>query len=282
MTTAEPWPAAGQLFTVDDLDRMPDDGRRYELVDGVLMVSPAPRVPHQLVLMELGVLLHGACPSGLFVVPGPGVQMSDDTELIPDLVVIRQDQLAARRVTRPPLLAVEIQSPSTALFDLNTKKAVYERFSIESYWVVVPDADQPELIAFERAYQADVSSAGPIFAIGTVVGFVVGMLISYQIIYTDLSEQLPQYATLKAIGYPSFYLVRIVLQQASLNALAGYVPAWFAALALYRVIGALAQLPMRMSVSLTLLSLALTLVMCLISAMLAVRRVIVADPAEVF
>ena len=149
MTTAEPWPAAGQLFTVDDLDRMPDDGRRYELVDGVLIVSPAPQVPHQLVLAELIVLLHGACPPGLFVLPGPGVRMSVDTELIPDLVVIRQDQLSAPRVTRPPLLVVEIQSPSTALFDLNTKKAVYERFSIESYWIVAPDVDQPELIAFE-------------------------------------------------------------------------------------------------------------------------------------
>jgi Uma2 family endonuclease len=149
MTTTEPWPAAGQLFTVDDLERTPDDGRRYELVDGVLIVSPAPRVPHQLALAELIVLLHGACPAGLFVVPGPGVRMSVDTELIPDLVVIRQDQLAETRVTRPPLLAVEIQSSSTALFDLNTKKAVYERFSIESYWVVVPHADRPELIAFE-------------------------------------------------------------------------------------------------------------------------------------
>ncbi len=149
MTIAEAWPATGRLFTVDDLDRMPDDGRRYELVDGVLMVSPAPSLPHQVVLKELVVQLHGACPPGLFVVPGPGVRMSDDTELIPDLVVIRKDQLAARRVTRPPLLAVEIQSPSTALFDLNTKKAVYERFSIESYWIAVPDVDQPELIAFE-------------------------------------------------------------------------------------------------------------------------------------
>jgi Uma2 family endonuclease len=137
------------VFTVDDLDRMPDDGRRYELVDGVLIVSPAPQVPHQLVLAELIVLLHGACPPGLYVVPGPGARMSVDTELIPDLVVIRQDQLSAPRVTRPPLLAVEIQSPSTALFDLNTKKAVYERFSIESYWIVAPDVDQPELIAFE-------------------------------------------------------------------------------------------------------------------------------------
>lgn len=149
MTIAEAWPATGQLFTVDDLERMPDDGRRYELVDGVLMVSPAPGLPHQVVLRELIVRLHTACPRDLSVVPGPGVRMSDDTELIPDLVVIRRDQLMERRVTRAPMLAIEIQSPSTALFDLNTKKAVYERFSIGSYWIVVPDVDQPELIAFE-------------------------------------------------------------------------------------------------------------------------------------
>lgn len=147
--TAGPWPAAGQVFTVDDLDRMPDDGRRYELVDGVLMVSPHPSVPHQAVLSELAVQLHQACPPGLFVVPAPGMRMSADTELIPDIVVIRQHQLAGRRVTRPPLLAVEVGSPSSALFDPNTKKAVYERFSIESYWIVVPDVDLPELIAFE-------------------------------------------------------------------------------------------------------------------------------------
>jgi len=149
MTIARPWPAAGELFTVDDLDRMPDDGRRYELVDGVLIVSPAPGIPHQEVLGDLLVQLRQACPRGLAAVPGPGVRMSVDTELIPDLVVIRQDQLAETRVTRSPLLAVEIQSPSTALFDLNTKKAVYERFSVESYWIVVPHVDRPELIAFE-------------------------------------------------------------------------------------------------------------------------------------
>jgi Uma2 family endonuclease len=149
MTIAEAWPTSGRLFTVDDLERMPDDGRRYELVDGVLMVSPAPTVPHQVVQLQLGIVLQASCPADLGVVPGPGVRMSDDTELIPDLVVVDKDQLTARRVTRAPLLAVEIQSSSTALFDLNTKKAVYERFSIGSYWIVVPEADQPELIALE-------------------------------------------------------------------------------------------------------------------------------------
>jgi putative ABC transport system permease protein len=141
---------------------------------------------------------------------------------------------------------------------------------------------KPELIAFERRFQAAVSSAGPIFAIGTVVGFVVGMLISYQVIYTDVSDQLPQYATLKAIGYPVRLLLRVVLEQAALNGLAGWIPAWLVGILLYRVIGEVALLPMRMSPGITFLSLALTLGMCLISAAIAVRRVIAADPADVF
>ena len=141
---------------------------------------------------------------------------------------------------------------------------------------------KPELIEFERNFQADVSSAGPIFAMGTIVGFVVGMLISYQVTYTDLSDQLPQYATLKAIGYRSGYLLRVVLEQAAFNALAGWIPAWLLSIGLYYVIGRVALLPLQMGVNVTLVSLGLTLGMCLISAMLAVKRVIQADPAEVF
>ena len=141
---------------------------------------------------------------------------------------------------------------------------------------------KPELIEFERKFQADVSSAGPIFAMGTIVGFVVGMLISYQVTYTDLSDQLPQYATLKAIGYRSGYLLRVVLEQAAFNALAGWIPAWLLSIGLYYVIGRVALLPLQMSVNVTLVSLGLTLGMCLISAVLAVKRVIQADPAEIF
>jgi len=141
---------------------------------------------------------------------------------------------------------------------------------------------KPQLVAFERDFQADLSSAGPIFWMGTVVGFVVGMLISYQIIYTDLSDQLPQYATLKGMGYDNTYLVRVVIEQAALSALAGYVPAWLACLVVYRAIGAVSLLPLHMTWGLTLLSFGLTLGMCLLSAVLAVRRVIAADPAEIF
>ncbi len=139
-----------------------------------------------------------------------------------------------------------------------------------------------QLLELERKFQADVSSAGPIFVMGTLVGFVVGMLISYQIIYTDVAEQLPQYATMKAMGYRTRYLVRVVLEQAVLSALAGWIPACMVAILLFRIVGAIALLPLHMTLELAFVSLLLTIGMCLISAVLAVRRVITADPAEVF
>lgn len=141
---------------------------------------------------------------------------------------------------------------------------------------------KPELVAFERDFQADLSSAGPIFWMGTIVGFVVGMLISYQVIYTDLSDQMPQYATLKGMGYGTGYLVGVVFQQAAFSAVAAYVPAWLLCLVVYRVIGELALLPLQMTLRQTLISFALTLGMCLVSAALAIRRAAAVDPAEVF
>jgi Uma2 family endonuclease len=149
VSIAEAWPAPGKPFTVAELDRMPDDGHRYELMDGVLVVSPRPGNPHQEVAAELLGLLRAACPAGMRALPEPAVQVSRETELAPDLVVIRREQVSAAKCTEPPLLVVEVRSPRTALIDLNVKKAAYERFGVESYWVVVPDLDEPEVIVFE-------------------------------------------------------------------------------------------------------------------------------------
>jgi len=149
VTIAEAWPAVGRPFTVAELDRMPDDGRRYELMDGVLIVSPRPTTVHQVVAGRLYGILSGACPEDLCVVPEPAVELGPQTEFDPDLVVVRMDQVGGAKFTEPPLLVVEIRSPSTALVDLNRKKAAYERFGAYSYWIVNPDPPQPELIVFE-------------------------------------------------------------------------------------------------------------------------------------
>jgi Uma2 family endonuclease len=149
VSIAEAWPATGRPFTVAELDRMPDDGRRYELLDGVLVVSPRPGNPHQEVAAELLGLLRARCPAGLRALPEVAVQISADIELDPDLVVIKREQVNDAKCVEPPLLVVEIRSPSTALIDLNRKKAAYERFGVASYWIFVPELDKPELIVFE-------------------------------------------------------------------------------------------------------------------------------------
>jgi Uma2 family endonuclease len=149
MTVNAAWPPSGQQFTVDDLDRMPDDTRRYELLDGVLIVSPRPRVLHQKVAFELAKVLDDACPPNLLVIPEPAVMLTRYTELDPDIAVIHQRQLDDTKLAEPPLLIVEVRSPSTAIIDLNQKKAAYQKFGVPSYWIVNPDRDAPELIVFE-------------------------------------------------------------------------------------------------------------------------------------
>jgi Uma2 family endonuclease len=143
------WPEAGQPFTVADLDRLPEDGRRYELLDGVLIVGPRPTTLHQLAATRLATLLSVACPDELSVVSEPAVQVSEDTEFDPDVVVVRTEDVGGAKFWTPPLLAVEIRSPRTAIVDRNAKLAAYERFGVASYWIFDPSPQRPELTVFE-------------------------------------------------------------------------------------------------------------------------------------
>ncbi|MFC6090635.1 Uma2 family endonuclease [Saccharothrix lopnurensis] len=140
--------ASGRPYTVEDLEGMPDDGHRYELIDGVLIVSPAPVPKHQKVVGEIFMLLHRACPTGLSAFTAPlSVRPSSSTELQPDVLVARDEDLTEKDLPVAPLLAVEVLSPSTALNDLNNKKAAYERMGVPGYWVV--DPHELKLIVFE-------------------------------------------------------------------------------------------------------------------------------------
>jgi Uma2 family endonuclease len=149
VSIAEAWPSTGRAFTSADLDRMPDDGHRYEVLDGVLVVSPRPTTVHQVVTTRLAALLTVSAPDGLCVAQEPAVQLNERTEFDPDIAVVRQDEVGGAKFFAPPLLVAEVRSPSTAIVDLNRKKAEYERFGVASYWVVVPDREEPALIVFE-------------------------------------------------------------------------------------------------------------------------------------
>ena len=136
-------------LTYDDLADLPDDdGHRYELVDGTLIVTPAPSYRHQSVSLRLSVLLDAACPADLRVLTAPfAVTLGADTELQPDLLVASRADFTERDLPTAPLLAVEILSPSTQLIDLNLKKARFEKVGCPSYWVV--DPVEPRVTAWE-------------------------------------------------------------------------------------------------------------------------------------
>jgi Uma2 family endonuclease len=139
---------ANMPLTRADLERLPNDGRRYELIDGVLLVSPAPAVRHQIVASNLNDLLRRACPAQLLALFAPvDVVVAPDTVLQPDLVVAAREDFGEHDLPVAPLLAVEVLSPSTRRIDLMLKFSRYEAAGCPAYWVVDPDT--PSLIAWE-------------------------------------------------------------------------------------------------------------------------------------
>lgn len=121
-----------------------------------------------------------------------------------------------------------------------------------------------------------------VFTLGTAVGFLVGFAIVYQILFTDVSNNLPQYATLKAMGYTNNYLRGVVVQESLILSAIGYVFGTILAAGLYAVARYATKLPMTITPDRAALIFALTLAMCLISGLFAMRQLEQADPAEVF
>jgi Uma2 family endonuclease len=137
-------------FTVSDLEEMPDDGRRYELIDGELLVSPAPGWAHQEAVGTLYIVLRQACPPDMRVIGAPfAVRPDKYNEVQPDVLVARYGDLTEDDLPRAPLLAVEVISPTSRLRDASLKKAVYARLGTPSYWLVDPNPDKPSLTVFE-------------------------------------------------------------------------------------------------------------------------------------
>lgn len=138
--------ALGRLLTVDDLETIPSDGKRYEIIGGELIVSPAPSERHQYLQMELAALLRDHVRQGrlgrTYVAP-VDVRLSAIDQVQPDIVVLlneRRHIYTANVMHGPPDLAVEIISPSSRVTDPTVKFRLYEQHGVREYWLVDPDA----------------------------------------------------------------------------------------------------------------------------------------------
>jgi len=141
---------------------------------------------------------------------------------------------------------------------------------------------KPEFVARERAYWNRATPVGYVFAFGAIMGLVVGAIIVYQILFADVSEHLHEYATLRAMGYGNGFVSGIVLQQAVILGVLGFLPGMALAAWLYTRASAATSLPLEVTPERAGIVFVMTLGMCALSALLAVRKVRRLDPAEVF
>jgi Uma2 family endonuclease len=139
-------------FTYDDLEDMPDDGYRREIIDGSLIVTPAPFGRHQRAVAKLVLILGGAETSDTMVIVAPyDWKLPNGDSVQPDVVVIRRHDFAPDGPLPPtavPLLVIEVLS-SNAMQDLAVKRELYERFAVPQYWIVDPKG--PSLLALRLA-----------------------------------------------------------------------------------------------------------------------------------
>jgi len=141
---------------------------------------------------------------------------------------------------------------------------------------------QAELRAHERRYWEEATPIGFIFAFGSLMGLVVGMVIVYQILFSDIAGHLKEYATLKAMGYSGFYLSRVVLGAALILAVAGFIPGLVVSWLLYDVVGSATFLPLRLDFAMGSSVFLMIFAMCAVAGLLAVRKLRDANPADMF
>ena len=147
---------------------------------------------------------------------------------------------------------------------------------------VVSIMTHQEFIAAEKDFWDKNHPAGTIFNFGVAMGFVVGVVIVYQVLFADVNDHLAEYATLKAMGYPDKSLLAIVFQEAIILALLGFIPGFGVSIGMYSLLETLTQMPLAMQSAVALRVFLLTVTMCLASGAIAIRKLQSADPAEVF
>ncbi|QDU87044.1 FtsX-like permease family protein [Pirellulimonas nuda] len=139
-----------------------------------------------------------------------------------------------------------------------------------------------QLVEAEQSYQAKQTPIGFVFGFGVVIGLIVGLVIVYQVLATDVQDHMAEYATFKAIGYPPRFFLGVVFQEAVSLAALGFIPGLGISLVLYQVAARATSLPITMTLGRPIMVFVLTAVMCTISGAIATRRLNAADPADLF
>src|SRR5262245_54528074 len=130
---------APRKATIADLEAMPDDGKRYELIGGTIVMTPSPEPVHQRISRRLCRLLEDACPTGHEVFDAPvDYDLPGGDRVVPDLVVAPNASVGEKRLEGPAVLFVEILSPGSRRNDRVRKRAAYARAGIPAYWIIDP------------------------------------------------------------------------------------------------------------------------------------------------
>ena len=139
-----------------------------------------------------------------------------------------------------------------------------------------------EFITFEKDYWTKNTAIGFVFGLGTVMGFVVGVIIVYQVLSTDVADHTAEYATFKAMGFKNAYLLGVVFEEAIILAILGFIPGAAVSVGLYHLTRQATNLPLYMTLIRATQVLVLTIIMCCLSGAIATRKLQSADPADIF
>jgi putative ABC transport system permease protein len=189
-------------------------------------------------------------------------------------------ELNFRRVVKDRL-ASQVDLVAIRLVPGADREAAIERLK----GIMPPDVmvlTQPQLVAHERRYWEEATPIGFIFMFGSLMGLIVGMVIVYQILFSDIAGHLKEYATLKAMGYSNGYLGRAVLSAALILAGLGFLPGFVLSVLLYDVVGKGTFLPLVMDAPRALGVFAMIFAMCAVAGLLAMRKLRDANPADMF
>ena len=207
---------------------------------------------------------------GLFTV---GASFADDGALI------TSDQNFMRLFPKkqPGLVSIGVvdlaagQNPETVRTSLNT----YLHDDVKAY-------TYQEYVDAELDYIKSSSAIGFVFTLGTMMGFIVGIVIVYQVLSTDVNDHMAEYATFKAMGYKNSYLLLVVFEEALILSVIGFIPSVAIAAGLYQLTAAATALPIVLPTSRAIIVLIMTIIMCSISGAIATRKLQLADPADIF